>query len=328
MKKTLSAVLSICELCLLLAGCKPQNPAPSQIMLDPETVSIEENQLYDDYFYAAFQGTLIRYEPESGKEAVTCNDPLCQHEGESCLASLVKQDCVYIANDAVYYVRGKGVFCGDLYRYDKADGTSKQIYSHEGDISFLYPIGQFLYFVATTNQVSEENSEQIITTIDLYRYDHTQEQVSKLNTEPLHDHPSYSSHTDKRIFWSDTDSHSYYSTDINYQNRQEETPSEGLVRGNTLFTIEQTVDPQLKTLVVSLTGKSLSNGDSVTFPPCTSFRMLDDKMLYLPPAEKTVSLGKEETGNDFRIFHRNEIHVINLDGSDDHLLLRMEDKVT
>lgn len=316
-KRMMAFILVI--LCLLiLNSChsdKPYEPITGSILEDGE---MGTGNIAGDYLYRSIkideQTLLLKYNIHTGSVSTVCQDPFCDHK-EGCPFWIESGDMACIGNTLYYIFDNEGNFTIRSYNGDSM--TLSDVMKSKLRISHLFAYNQYLFYTEI-EQISDGCYQKTF-----HRYDtETKEKQTILQTEKS---ISIDEIKNQTITWKNANS--YYITDLD-GNGETSTPSEGNQWGYYSYRSELDVTGQItwenfkrklyRTDKRTGVETFIADGVGPTF-------FYGDKILYftsVPSDEKKVIMNTPE-GTYYDYFGGN-VYVMNLDGSDNHLLSHAE----
>ena len=272
-----------------------------------ETGTIAGNYIFR-YVEVGSQHLLLKYHIPSGTVTTVCQDPFCEHELKCPFA--VGASRMAAVGDILYYV-SEGENQSDILSYNGDDMKIEQVYTSIGVLANLFTYNYYLYF---TDVQPGENTDYNAT---VYRLDTQTEDIIKIHSTS--ESERIFQIKDRKMIWRKSSSH--YSTDLNGNNRSDVT-LENLPRGNYTYNIEDRSDVGQgpDKIKWDLYRKNISTGErTLVAKNIGPFYFYGDKIIYFTCYGKKYLIDTID-GIDQYDYYGGDVYVMNLDGSDNHLL--------
>ncbi len=210
-------IIILLFLAVLLVSCNTTHR-------ETDVVDQKENPYTKDYIYTLFGGTLYKINVQSGNASPMCPDPLCSHDSDNCPFYTVSEtgDGIVFTEQYAYYLCGQsnpGGFSNgnnQLRRFDMKNGSYKVLYRADNGTLTNMIFGDNYVFMNLQTINDGKHGYQIL------RYHLKTDKAVSLTKEPTSDCPRPLEYNDERVIWENADG-TLFSTDIDYQNKKEET---------------------------------------------------------------------------------------------------------
>ncbi|MBQ8862424.1 MAG: hypothetical protein IJ021_06780 [Clostridia bacterium] len=290
MKKIISLIL-ITLLMFSFVSCKDNNE-----------ISEYKNDRYIYAIVPTTEGykTLIKFDVVEKTAVTACPDPLCEH-GRSCPVSgmsncSVTDNCIYIERGDIS--TGKSVYVYDLAKNEISLFVKcKQISTPQKGPNGL------VYFTISQIEYNDEGlAEKEI--FHLYCRNEKTGELKRLTTEPLAGFAHLPNYAEDKLIWTLSGEPGYWSTDIDFQNRQ---PYE-IPRADYMFEFDTIYTNTLRHEVYRI--NNITGEKSLIFKDAASFRYLGNYPNYYAALYKPmVAVGEDE---ELEYIHTGEIAYIDL----------------
>lgn len=243
MKKLFAVGLLFALLSMLFASCgdiPQETTTPNQETTEKSDTSIPAAD-EPRYLYDANWTHLIRYDLKTGRSAIACPDPLCEH-GENCPVKGINSSRFYVTENYLFWAtsgsRDNSVLCYDL----KANKITV-IYETDAQTNGFFLHGDSLLFFGSQYEY-DENKIPIGLIWHLYRYDPQAQTLLRLTEEPLPKSYGIAQKDEDQIIWYDKlgrDNTLFFSTDYDFQNHKDLDASEiteGFIVGDFRYDVE------------------------------------------------------------------------------------------
>ena len=214
MKIKLTSFLFI--LIWMLTACSPNIPAGTTETGNSAKPPVGEDAGKDGTLYADVNGIIYKYNIQNGYATPLCGDPLCKHNDSNCPFYGIGED-FYLINDTILYYRGN-----EIFEYDTKTSQITKLGVADGQIFFMTLMQNRLYYNAVNFDFAP-NAEHN-TQVNLYYLKLSDNQIVKINTEPLYETQQLTGIENERLIWYDTGLWTYYTSDFEYRDIK---PSEG-----------------------------------------------------------------------------------------------------
>ena len=316
-------LITLAALTILFCSCEQEKP-PRQPMYEKITSGEMDNSVIEtgtvpgNYIYQIAQfssySLLLKYHIPTGTASTVCQDPFCTHSNMTCPFAITASSMASIGNVLYYSTR-----INDQTHIRSYNGDSmkiEDIYTSNGVLSRLFAYNYYLYF---TEKLPDSAPNEYKTTI--YRLD---TQSGSLDTIDCgHESATIYEIKDGKIIWENYDK--YFSTDLD-GDCEETFDLVNRQWGNYIYRSEMNVDGQVTWFNFSM---NLYRKDLITkeetivaedIGPCYFY---GDKIIYFKPVQNPEVFITID-GIDCYDYFGGNVYVMNLDGSDNHLLCHVD----
>lgn len=312
MKRFIAFALSIILL-TVLSPCSKEK----------EKENADEASAGGGYLYGLAEGTVYKYNIETGYAAPLCSDPLCTHDNMSCPFYGVDNEMLFTDDGDIVYIRNAA-----LMLYDVSEASSDTLFSSDGvDVIYSgiyhpYIANGYVFFNTFAYSDYGESDEVII---NIYRCCLETKETVKLNDEELYDFQRILFSDNEIILWeSDIDA---YTTDYDYVIIEAEIDRNkigGIIAGD--FSYRLKIDS-------SKNGRydfDLQNAETgeTTLPGVTMVLGYKENLIvcYNADEDEARYIGADDTGVKFYEYLSNVIYIYDSDGENGRILCSIPDE--
>lgn len=273
-----------------------------------------------DYIYRSVQmgrcTYLLKYHILSGTVSTVCQDPFCMHETMTCPFAISDSQLAAIGNVLYYAKEQDGI--SSIYSYNGEDMKTERVYTGKGSIYGIYTYQYDLYF-SDSEQIDLEQSHRVF-----YRLDtETMEKTMIMETDG---NMQIYEIKNRQIIWR-KGRDSYFVSDLNGEDLRTYSKKDR-VYGKYSYREEfnGTQPTSFENYIFDLYRTNLETGeDELVAKDIGPTYFYGDKILYFKSTGKTLTHTDPETGNKYYDYFGGNVYVMNLDGSDNHLLCHADD---